>query len=434
MTVVKMIVPSESSSLNNDIGPGVGAERPASKGRNPIVLARFNSTKELAPTLTFYGHYDVMPAGDLDAWKSDPWTLRAVDGHYYGRGTTDNKGPILAMVFAIKSLLARNPKGLSVNVVLVLEGEGEQGNGGFRQAVESNRYFFAGTSMILTSNSYWIGEERPCITYGMRGVVDIDVVVTGGSRNLHSGVDGGAIFEPVVDLVGILATLLDSHGEALVPGFYDDVRPLNEEDHVRLAEVKFELAEYRARTGVEKFTSSSPSELLEARWHRPSLSVSALNTSNKDNLYSVMPCKASAKVSLRFVPDQDPDKLVEKVQKHLEIEFLKRRSRNKLSVVCVGKGDWWLGDPKGKEFQLAARAIRSVWGVEPLYVCEGGTMPIFSFLSKTLGAPVVQVPLGQATDGAHLPNERIRAMNLHRGKDVLRFIISELDAQEVKAL
>lgn len=419
---VKMITPDATSAT------------PSSKGHNPIVLARFPSAIENAQTLAFYGHYDVMPA-EAEDWKlgpggSDPWTLTAVDGHYYGRGATDNKGPILAMVFAIKSLLEDNKDGLAVNVVLVLEGEGEQSNYGFREALTAHRHWFGNTAMILTSNSCWLGEERPCITYGMRGVVDITVSVSGGSRNLHSGVDGGAIFEPVADLVGILSTLVDSHGYACVPGFYDDVRPLTDEDHKRLAEVQFELDEYRTRTGVEKFTSSSPVELLENRWRRPSISVASLDTSNKDHVHSVMPREATAKLSARFVPDQNPEKLVDAVRSHLELEFSKRRSRNKLSVTWVGKGDWWLGDPKGEEFQLAERAVRSVWGVEPLYVCEGGTMPIFSFLSQKLSAPVIQVPLGQASDGAHLPNERIRAMNLHRGKDVLRCIVRDLSEQQ----
>jgi acetylornithine deacetylase/succinyl-diaminopimelate desuccinylase-like protein/predicted glutamine amidotransferase len=416
---VKMITPEAVPQTNS-------VENVGARGQNPIVLARFKSTVDDAQTLAFYGHYDTMPAGELKDWNSDPWTLTAVDGHYYGRGTTDNKGPILAMVFAIKSLLDSSKDGLAVNVVLVLEGEGEQSNIGFRDAVAANKHWFGDTTMILTSNSYWLGEERPCITYGMRGVVDMTVSVTGGSRNLHSGVDGGAIFEPVSDLLGILSTLVDSHGMALVPGFYDDVRPLTDEDHARLTEVQFELSEYRARTGVEKFTSSSPAELLESRWRRPSVSVASLDTSNKDRVHSVMPREASAKLSIRFVPDQDPDLLVKAIRSHFEIEFRKRRSRNKLAVACVGKGDWWLGDPKCEEFQLAERAIKRVWGVDPLYVCEGGTMPIFSFLSNTLQAPVVQVPLGQASDGAHLPNERIRAVNLHRGKDVLRCIVGEL--------
>lgn len=421
---VKMIIPETSMTPESS-----GDSESAAPGHNPIVLARFQSTVEKAKTLAFYGHYDTMPAGELTDWNSDPWTLTAVDGHFYGRGTTDNKGPILAMVFAIKSLLDRNKDGLAVNVVLVIEGEGEQGNYGFRRALSAHKHWFDNTTMILTSNSYWLGEERPCITYGMRGVVDMTVAVTGGSRNLHSGVDGGAIFEPVSDLLGILGTLVDSHGMALVPGFYDDVRPLTDEDHRRLAEVQFELKEYRARTGVEKFTSSSPEELLENRWRRPSVSVASLDTSNKDSVHSVMPRAASAKLSIRFVPDQDPDMLVKAIQSHLELEFRKRRSRNKLTVACVGKGDWWLGDPKGEEFQLAERAIKKIWGVNPLYVCEGGTMPIFSFMSNTLEAPVVQVPLGQASDGAHLPNERIRALNLHRGREVLACIVSELSDQ-----
>lgn len=421
---VKMITPETSPPLESS-----GDHDSSGPGHNPIVLARFQSTVENAETLAFYGHYDTMPAGELSDWNSDPWTLTAVDGHFYGRGTTDQKGPILAMVFAIKSLLDRNKDGLAVNVVLVIEGEGEQANYGFRRALSAHKHWFGDTAMILTSNSYWLGEERPCITYGMRGVVDMTVAVTGGSRNLHSGVDGGAIYEPVSDLLGILATLVDSHGMALVPGFYDDVRSLTDEDHARLAEVQFELKEYRARTGVEKFTSSSPEELLENRWRRPSVSVASLDTSNKDSVHSVMPRAASAKLSIRFVPDQDPDMLAKAIRSHLELEFKKRRSRNKLAVACVGKGDWWLGDPKGEEFQLADRAIKKVWGVDPLYVCEGGTMPIFSFMSNTLGAPIVQVPLGQASDGAHLPNERIRALNLHRGREVLSCIISQLSDQ-----
>jgi di- and tripeptidase len=397
-------------------------------GHNPIVLARFASTLENKPTLAFYGHYDVVPA-DSAEWKSDPWTLTAVDEHYYGRGTTDNKGPIIAVILAIKTLLEDSKDGLGVNIVLVLEGEGEQSNAGFRETVNAHKHWFTDTSLILTSNSYWLGEKRPCITYGMRGVVDITVTVSGGLKDLHSGVDGGAIFEPVCDLMGICSTLVDSYGQVMVPKFYNDVRPLSDDDRARLDEIKFETSEYVSRSGVSRFTSSSATELLEMRWRRPSVSITSLDTSNKALVHSVMPNMAAAKLSVRFVPDQDPDTVFGHVREHLLLEFSKRRSENKLIVNCVGKGDWWLGDPSGPEFQLAKRAVRSVWGMEPMFVCEGGTMPIFSFLSKTLDAPVVQVPLGQASDGAHLPNERIRAVNLHKGTQVLQYIIQELSEQ-----
>jgi acetylornithine deacetylase/succinyl-diaminopimelate desuccinylase-like protein/predicted glutamine amidotransferase/WD40 repeat protein len=402
-------------------------------GHNPIVLARFASTLDNAPTLVFYGHYDVMPA-DPAEWNSNPWTLTAVDEHYYGRGTTDNKGPILAVILAIKSLLASSKDGLGINVVLILEGEGEQSNAGFRETINAHQHWFTNTTLILTSNSYWLGEERPCITYGMRGVVDIDVTVSGGSRNLHSGVDGGAIFEPTCDLMGICSTLVDSYGHVTIPKFYDDVRPLSHDDRARLDAVQFELAEYVSRTGVKKFTSPGATELLEVRWRQPSVSVASFDTSNKSRVHSVMPNVASASLSVRFVPDQDPDVLFCRIRDHLMLEFGKRRSKNALSVTCICKGDWWLGNPSGPEFQLAERAIQSVWNMDPMFVCEGGTMPIFSFMAKTLGAPVVQVPLGQASDGAHLPNERIRAINLHKGKEVLQHMIRELSDQHKAAV
>lgn len=392
---------------------------------NPIVLARFASVQENAPTLAFYGHYDVMPA-DSAKWDSDPWTLTTLNGRFYGRGVTDNKGPILAMIFAIRNILNMNKDCLSINIVLVLEGEGEMSNSGFQQCIEAYKEWFQRTMLILTSNAYWLGEERPCITYGMRGVVDLDVRVSGPSRNLHSGVDGGAVFEPVNDLLAILGTLVDSSGVSRVRGFYDDVRPLSIEDMKRLRDVQFDLAEYCSGTGVSKFVSDKPDELLELRWRRPSLSVTSLQTSNSTGLHSVVPREATAKISIRFVPDQSAEQMETVVRDHLNFELLRRRSPNSLQVICGNHGDTWLGDPSDKHFQVAAKAVRDVWGVEPQYVCEGGTMPIFSFLSKTLNAPILQVPLGQSSDGAHLPNERIRIMNLRKGQLVLQKIIEAL--------
>lgn len=428
---VKRIVPPLSCDTAGQI-PNSSKSRPASSNKNPIVLAKFHSKCDSAPTVLLYGHYDVMPAVEGN-WDTDPWSLSAVDGHYYGRGVTDNKGPTLAMIYALRGLLDELKDGLGVHVGMILEGEGEQSNDGLREAMMAHDSWFKNTTLILTSNSYWLGEERPCINYGMRGVIELHVSVSGAQRNLHSGVDGGAIIEPVADLVGILATLVDCHGMAHIPGFYDDVRPLTTRDRQRLQEVQYRLDEYRNRTGVQKFTSSNATELLEARWRRPSISITSLSTSNQDNLYSVMPMEASAKVSVRFVPDQDPEKLTNAIRTHLHLEFDKRRSGNTLTVSFAGHGDYWISDPSSAGYQLAERAVKCVWGVNPMYVCEGGTLSIFSFLANRLGAPVVQVPLGQASDNAHLPNERIRTINLYRGRDVFKFIIRELSEMYAQA-
>lgn len=392
---------------------------------NPIVLARFVAAEPAAPTITFYGHYDVMPAMDLSEWETDPWSLKAVDGYFYGRGATDNKGPIIAMVFAVKKLMEESVNGLGVNIVLVLQGEGESSNAGFHECVTSHQHWFERTCLILTSNSIWLGENRPCLTYGFRGVIDLLVSVTGGERNLHSGIDGGAVFEPMNDLITVLGTLVDASGVVCVPGFYDDVRPLSRAERERLSRVEFDVDEYRRDSGVNRFTTEAGVDLLECRWRKPSVSITAIETSNMSSFFSVVPRRACAKISIRFVPDQNPAKIERAVCAHLQHELRKRRSPNRLDVRCVNRGDWWLGDPTGEEFQIAARAVRDVWGVDAQYVCEGGSMSLFSFLVDTLKAPLIQVPLGQSSDSAHLPNERIRAVNLFRGKEVLQRIIAE---------
>lgn len=427
---VKFVSPGSPRVLRPEDQNGVASQSLDCKspgpvsGYNPIVLAKFASANAGANTITFYGHYDVMPV-NASQWRTDPWALTSIDGYFYGRGATDNKGPILAMVFAIKQLLEERCDGLGINIVLVLEGEGEMGNRGFKECIESHLHWFENTSLILTSNSYWLGEEKPCITYGFRGVIDLQVKITGGSRNMHSGVDGGAVFEPVNDLITILSTMVDASGVVCIPGFYDEVRPLCDADRKLLQEVDFDINEYQVGTGVGRFTSKDSSELLEKRWRQPSISISSIETSNEKGIFSMVPNQATGKISIRFVPDQDPNKLEKAVRTHLAFELRKRHSPNTMSVTCMNSGDWWLDDPSSAHFQVAERAIRSVWGTDPEYVCEGGSMPVFSHLVKTLNAPLVQVPLGQSSDGAHLSNERIRSINFFRGKEVLQKIVRE---------
>lgn len=413
------------SSLLEDWGAAVQLATAADSSVNPLIIARFTSPHTNAPTVAFYGHYDVMPA-DGAAWKTDPFSLTSINGYLYGRGSTDDKGPLLAFAFAVKEL-TKLPGGLPINVVFAIEGHGESSNFGFREMVEAHQRSFEGVDLILISNSYWSGDNRPCLTYGMRGSLDMEVHVSGPPRNLHSGVDGGAIVEPLNDLITVLSTLVDSRGIGLVPGFFDGVRTISDEDRRLLADVEH-MNGYRTRTGCTSFTSNNEEELLSKRWLLPSLSVTSITTSNVAAVTSVIPRAAIGTLSVRFVPDQQPAQVLAAITGHLRHEFGKRRSPNRLDVSCTSSGDWWLGTPSGAEYALAERAVCKVWGEPPLYVREGGTMPIVSFLSRALSAPVVQVPLGQASDGAHLPNERLRARNLHNGKHVFRLMLTELAA------
>lgn len=283
--------------------------------------------------------------------------------------------------------------------------------------------------MVLVSNNYWIDDTRPCLTYGTRGVIHINVVISGPSRDLHSGVDGGAVVEPLFDLLAILASLSDSRGQILVPGFYDDVVAVSADEEALFDKVNLNMTEYCSDLGVRAVASTRSRDLLAARWLSPSLSVVSVDSTNSAKSFSKIPHTATAKLSIRFVPRQTAARLVALVSSHLETEFSKRRSPNTLKVEAVHSADWWQGDPKSPIYSAASRAIKEVWGTAPVLVREGGTMPITSFLSTHLAAPALLLPMGQSSDSAHLANERIRLSNLLRGKDVIKHLLSNLYTQ-----
>ncbi|KAG9028121.1 hypothetical protein FS842_004810, partial [Serendipita sp. 407] len=235
----------------------------ADSGINPLVLATFRGNEERKdrPRVLFYGHYDVIPARK-HGWDSDPFTLSGRDGYLYGRGVSDNKGPILAAAFAISEL--RRKVALGLDIVMLIEGEEEAGSRGFEDIVRRHKDLVGPVDAILISNSYWIGEEVPCITYGLRGVIHARVEVSNSQPDLHSGVEGGGLVEPMFDMVSILSKL-SSGGKVFIPHFYEDVRQQTEEEQ--------EL--YRL---LERMTGK-PASYLTAKWREPSLSIHSLETS-----------------------------------------------------------------------------------------------------------------------------------------------------------
>eukprot|EP00050_Salpingoeca_kvevrii_P022695 m.130709 g.130709 ORF g.130709 m.130709 type:complete len:1157 (-) comp9793_c1_seq2:1936-5406(-) len=394
---------------------------------NPIVIGSLIIDPAL-PTVLVYGHYDVQPVAPSN-WNTPPWQLTAIDEYLYGRGATDDKGPIVATLHAVHEL--RLSEQLEVNIVFTYEGEEECNSHGYKDTIsrlmEDEQFaFLSDVSTILVSNNYWIDETRPCLTYGMRGVLEFHISISGGSKNLHSGVDGGAVFEPLTELTTILSTLTDGHGNIKISGFYDDVSAPTEPELKMLDNVQYDVEEYRKSLGTEKLCINSAREILMARWRNPTLSIVSIDSSNMASLYSVIPCRAAAKVSVRIVPYQRPEKIIECVRFHLNHEFSKLRSPNALSVEVLRSGDWWFGDAESKVFKAAAKAINKVWHQPPILVREGGTMPITSFLEQKLGASALHLPLGQASDGAHLANERISVKNLVNGKNVIKYLLREL--------
>lgn len=394
-------------------------DQPAVSGYevNPIVYAKIGDNPALK-TVLIYGHYDVVPAGA--GWKTDPWRLHGVNGFLYGRGATDNKGPMLAAMMGVSQLLESGT--LKCNIRFLLEGEEENGSRGVLESLARNSSYIGKTDLVLISNNYWIGDDRPCITYGLRGVVHMKVSVSGPKHSTHSGVDGGVFREPMMDLMQIIASMTDPKtGRVAIPGFYDDVRPLTAEEMLLYEDIDFDVRKYGERTGLtDLLTSTSATELLMQRWRFPTLSVTGIELPAGGNP-TIIPKKVTARISVRTVPDQDHKRLIALLNGHLEAEFAKLNSRNKLKVNVIRDGAWWLGDVKGNPFYKAAEvAIEKAWGKKPMFTREGGTIPLFSELESLLKCQGLILPLGQSQDNAHLPNERISLECLLKGVEVFK--------------
>ncbi|PPQ77469.1 hypothetical protein CVT25_011339 [Psilocybe cyanescens] len=389
---------------------------PTGEGNNPIVLATFQGSKGEKPKRRVL-HYDVIPAPP-EGWHSDPFNLTGRNGYLYGRGATDNKGPIIAVACAAADLLSR--RALEVDLVFLIEGDEECGSKGFNETVQKHKSAIGHIDAILVrsvllfhsyspgtqgyrSNSTWIADAQPCITYGLRGVISAD------RPDLHSGIEGGAVAEPMVDMVRLLATLTDNNQVVQIPAFYDKVRPQTAEEK--------EL--YKLLSAV----TNRPAALLSSRWREPSFTIHNVEISGPKNA-TIIPSKVSSQLSLRLVPDQSLEEIVTSLREYLQSSFNNLRSPNRLTINVKHTADWWLGDLEGHWFESLESAVREEWGVAPLRIREGGSIPSVPYLEKEFGCHALHLPMGQSSDQAHLPDERISLINLRKGKAVIeRFLL-----------
>ncbi|KAF8927129.1 hypothetical protein BGZ58_010611, partial [Dissophora ornata] len=420
----------------------LGAESrliPGAPGQNPLVYGQFTaarssgSEKRSRPlNVLVYGHYDVI-AADIKKWDHPPFKLTGKDGYLYGRGASDNKGPILACIFAASEL--QEEQQLDVNVKFLIEGEEENGSVGFFQAVEQNIHLFQEADVILLSNSYWLGEDIPCLTYGLRGVIHSTLTITSKNVDLHSGVDGGAVSEPLIDMVKVLSELVNPDRTTKIPGFYDCIRPLTSHEDALYDPIVEDMFNNPSgqrhwdplATGV---TKEELKKKLMARWRNPSLTIHQVDVSGPKNR-TVIPRSAKASVSMRIVPDQEVADITRSFEEHVRKVFGQLDTENEIEIDIKVVADWWLGDTEDRFFKAAESAIEQEWGQKPLFIREGGSVPAIRWLEKRLKAAAVHIPMGQSSDQAHLNNERIRLQNLNSGKRVIKTFLRELRTLEV---
>lgn len=499
---------------------------------NPIVFARFNATAadKIDKTILFYGHYDVVGAETNRAkWRTDPYQLTSINGFLYGRGVSDNKGPILASLYAAADL-ART-KTLRCNVVFLIEGEEESGSQGFHQTVREHKEQIGTVDWVLLANSYWLDDYNPCLTYGLRGVVHANLVVSSEHPDLHSGIDGSTLLdEPVKDITMLLSTIVGRKGKINLPGFHDAVRPLTDAEQKRFEAIADAMILQHPKISDTEALIKS----LMHRWREPALTVHSVEVPSSKSATTIAR-RAKASLSIRIVPDQQADEVAADLTAYAQEQFALLDSQNDLTVEITGKSDAWLGDPDNDLFATLSEAITAAWSsapedaklqfppipqptntrsikpkpgpipdlrrqdssdslashvervitstttssagkeaarkrssqtaaavptsstltatpteepaalpirtkseadeksklgpsrlVKPMFIREGGSIPTIRFLEKEFSAPAANLPCGQASDNAHLDNERMRVENLYKSREIFRYVFANL--------
>jgi len=375
-------------------------------------------------TLLVYGHLDVQPANEKeDGWDTDPWVLTEKDGKLYGRGSTDDKGPVLGWIHALQAYREIGEE-VPVNFKFCFEGMEESGSEGLDQMLMSrqNTKFMQEVDYVCISDNYWLGKNKPCLTYGLRGVCYFFLEIECSSKDLHSGVFGGTVHEGMVDLMWMMNQLVDGEGNILVEGLMDSVAPLTAEESAKYDNIDFDPEVYRTDLGAPGalLTKGDKKKTLMARWRYPSLSLHGIQGAFSDaGAKTVIPRKVIGKFSIRIVPDQTPEGVEKTVVDYCNKVWSKRGSPNKMTASMFHGGRCWVSDPNHPNYEAGIKATKMVYGVEPDLTREGGSIPVTLTLQEATGKNVILLPMGAADDGAHSQNEKIDIRNYIEGTKLL---------------
>jgi acetylornithine deacetylase/succinyl-diaminopimelate desuccinylase-like protein len=389
---------------------------------HPVVVGEYRGAPAGAPTLLVYGHYDVQPAEPLEEWVSAPFEPEVRDGNLFARGSVDDKGQVYLHVKAVQALLADGGP-LPANVVFVIEGEEEVGSPNLAKFLQQNAQRLACDAVVI-SDTTMFAPGLPSITTGLRGMAYMEIRVQGPSVDLHSGAYGGAVVNPANALARIIAQLHDERGRVNIPGFYDRVRELTAEQREAIARLPFEEENLRKEVGAPRLGGEDGYGPLERIWARPTLDVNGLLSGwTGEGAKTVLPSKAMAKVSMRLVPDQDY-KEVERIF----IDHVKSLAPAGVTVevLALHGGQPWHAEGSGPIFDAAARALEQAWGRKPVFIREGGSIPIVQAFQETLGAPALLIGFGLPGENAHAPNEWMAVENFHKGAEAIARLYEEL--------
>jgi acetylornithine deacetylase/succinyl-diaminopimelate desuccinylase-like protein len=396
---------------------------------HPIVFAEWSEAGGNKPTVLIYGHYDVQPPDPLDLWKTPPFEPTVKGNDLFARGASDDKGQLYAHVKAVEAW--KETRGAPpINVKCIFEGEEESGSPSLEPFIREHQDLLS-ADVSLISDTGFIGKDVPSIVYGLRGLAYLEIEVTGPDHDLHSGTYGGAVLNPINALCRLVAQLQSEDGRIRIPGFYDHVIELPDEERAELGEVPFDREAWLEETGVPTDWGEAEYSILERVSARPTLDLNGIwGGYTEPGAKTVLPSKAFAKLSMRLVPDQDPDRIAELAAEH--IRSLAPPAVH-VDVSALHGGEPALVDRESPMMEAASRAYEEGFGLKPVLVRRGGSIPVVAKMQSILGIETILMGFGLPDDRLHSPNEKFHIPNYYQGIETsIHFmdLLSELLREE----
>jgi len=368
------------------------------------------------PTVLVYGHYDVQPPEPLELWHSGPFEPVIKEGKVFARGSADDKGQFYMHVKALETMVKTNT--METNIKFLIEGEEEVGSPNLGKFVRENKNLLK-ADVILISDSSMLSMETPSLDVGVRGLSYIEVEVTGASRDLHSGTYGGAVANPITILAKMIASVHDENNHVTIPGFYDDVVEASKEERKLMAEAPYDENEYKRELGVKELWGEKGFTTNERTGIRPTIEINGIwGGYTGEGAKTVLPSKATAKISARLVPNQSSSKITK-----LLLDHFKKIAPPTVSVHAFEHhgGEPYMTPINSKGYQAAAKAVQTTFGRKPIPVRGGGSIPICSILEKELGTKIIFMGFGLDNDNLHSPNEKYNLENYYKGIETIPF-------------
>lgn len=390
-------------------------------GGHPLVYAEYNQAGPEAPTVLFYGHYDVQPVDPIDLWDSDPFKPEVRDGRLYARGSSDDKGQVFMHLAVFEAYMKTEGK-LPLNIKVCIEGEEEIGSENLFDILHDKKEQFNADFAVI-SDSGMVAENQPTILYGLKGFTGIEITVTGPDHDLHSGMYGGAIRNPIMALNHILASMKNEDEVITVDGFYDDVEPLADEERKRMEQVQGE--DYTQSTGAPGTVSEKGYTAKEHTMARPTFEINGIFGGYQgEGTKTIIPSSATAKVTCRLVPGQDPNKIQQLLEKHVNkvapsgvtVEVKKEKLSAKAYKV----------EPNSPLIEKAAKSYSKAFGKETVYVRMGGSIPVVEWIEAIYDIPIVLLGFGTPDDRLHSPNESFPLDSFDKGMETLVYYWNEI--------